>query len=156
MIEIQPADCLLYRGKGFVSWAIRVKTWSPVSHVEVALNPHFAISARDDGVKVFPLTLVNLYAVLRPTPETPLDFGAAMRWFKTVEGQRYDWTGLFRFFTVGKQSQDKQFCSEVVTRWYRAAGFYPFNNAYDADLVSPGMYLSSPHFTRVWARTADA
>jgi hypothetical protein len=42
------------------------------------------------------------------------------------------------------------------TRWYRAAGFHPFADDWDADLVSPGNYLMSPHFTRVWARTADA
>jgi hypothetical protein len=71
-----------------------------------------------------------------------------------VTGQRYDWLGLLRFFTLGQQSTDKQFCSEHATRFYRAGGFEPFSKHYDADLVSPGHFLSSAKFATHWR--ADA
>jgi hypothetical protein len=147
-ITLKPGDALLYRGKGFVSWFIRVKTWSPVNHVEVYVGEGAVITARGNGSRVFPFTEEGLVEVWRPLH--PLDLPAAMRWFyAAANGQKYDKWGLFRFFTLGRQSTDKQFCSELATRFYRAAGFDPFTKETDADLVSPGMFRNTPLMEKV-------
>jgi hypothetical protein len=39
------------------------------------------------------------------------------------------------------------FCSELLTRWYRAGGFNAVAPAVDADHVSPAQFLQSPAFT---------
>lgn len=145
-----PGDALLYRSKGLMPWLIRVKTWSRASHIEVYMGKGIAYAARTEGVRSYPLRTEGLYAVLRP--EGAFDAAKATAWFNaSAVGQKYDTFGLLRFFTLGKQSLTKQFCSELATRLYRAGGFCPFADTYDADLVSPGMYLASPHFTELWS-----
>lgn len=151
-LVLKPGDCLLYRNTwSFIGWLIRVKSWSPVNHVEVYIGDGHTISARSYGSRVYPLQRDGLFEVWRPR-EMPM-LGDAMAWFMGhANGQRYDFFGLFRFFTIGKQSHDKQFCSELATRWYRAAGIEPFTPETDADLVSPGMFRTSGQFTRIWAK----
>lgn len=170
--RLVPGDCLLYSSGGPLPWLIKLKTWSPVSHVEVyrgvANGVARSIAARQAGVNTYPVRLDGVYEVLRPDP-SPLDLQPAVVWFDVpfnkatgqgVTGQRYDVLGLFRFFTLGSQSTEKQFCSEVATRFYRRAlthdgrPFCPFAADYDADLVSPGMFRASTQFVDVWTTTA--
>jgi hypothetical protein len=147
---LRPGDALLYQGRSLLSRAIRLKTWAPVSHIEVAMGHGIAYASRDGlGVRSYPVRRTELYAALRPVE--PFDALRATAYHNTVAGQRYDTVGLFRFFCLGRQSTDKQFCSEYATRLYRAAGIFPFNQRYDADLVSPGMFLSSPKFAELWS-----
>ncbi len=152
MVEhTRPGDLLLYSTRGSIwSWAIKVKTWSQVSHCEVVGPDATALASRDGkGVNTYyPIRERDLYAVLRPVH--PMDMGAAWQWHQTVIGQKYDWWGLMRFFTLGKPSLTKQFCSEYAVRLYRHGGIEPFTPDYDADLVSPGMFLASAAFTSVW------
>ncbi len=145
---LAPGDCLLYSGGGFFSRLIRIKTWSPISHVEVYIGGGLSVASRDGkGVNTYPLRLDGLVTVLRPARY--VDMPAALAWHQHQVGQKYDWWGLMRFFTIGKQSDTKQFCSEFATRFYRAGGFEPFTAEIDADLVSPGQFLYSPLFVRV-------
>jgi len=148
-----PGDCLLYRGRGLLPALIRLKTWSDVSHIEMYFGNGVVGASRAEGVNTYRLKTEGLRVVLRPTDA--VDMAAVRRWHdqpfdpKTqtgVTGQKYDTLGLFRFFTIGKQSMDRQFCSEWQTRAYRQGGFNPFAEHYDADLVSPGMYLSALRF----------
>lgn len=150
MRTMKPGDVLLYASYGFWPWTIKVKTWSPVSHCEIVGLDNTALASRDGkGVNTYyPIRFNDLYAILRPIKEP--DMRAGLDWHKTVIGQKYDWWGLMRFFTVGKQSLDKQFCSEYATRFLRKAGVEPFSPGYDADLVSPGMFLSSSAFDEIW------
>lgn len=151
MTYVLPGDVLLYATRGsFWSWAIKVKTWSPVSHCELAGPDDTALASRDGkGVNTYyPRRERDLYAVLRPVQ--PLDMAAVWAWHLTVRGQKYDWWGLMRFFTLGKQSMHKQFCSEYLTRALRHGGLEPFAPGYDADLVSPGMFLASSAFSTIW------
>ena len=148
---VRPGDALLYRGSGFIPWLIRVKTWSPVSHIEVVVSPFETIAARESGSAVYPISAEKLYEVWRP--KLPIDVPDGMAWFmRSANGQKYDLWGLFRFFTIGKQSTSKQFCSELATRFYRAAGLEPFTPETDADLVSPGMFRTSSRLARIWER----
>lgn len=153
--SLRPGDCLLYSGTGFFSTLIKIKTWSRFSHVEIYLGHGQAIASRDGkGVDTYQFTNKNLRAVLRPDGDR-LDLSEVLKYHATCLTQNYDWFGLFRFFTLGKQSETKQFCSEYATRCYRkmivdGEPFKPFAECYDADLVSPGMFYSSPHFHKVW------
>jgi hypothetical protein len=142
---------MLFAGSSLFSFVIKVKTFSPVSHVEVALNPNYALACRDGlGTDLYPLRLRGLYAVRRPT--TPMDWGAAMAWFGTVKGQPYSYWQAMRFFRLGKENVTKTMCSPFATRLYRKGGFHPFAGKYDASLVSPGMFLSAVPFEDVWFR----
>lgn len=150
---LRPGDHLLYRGQGLWSRLIRLKTWSPVSHIEVYLGEGRVLASRENvGVGIFDLRTDELTHVLRPLRE--LDLVAGRQWLHhaKVLGQRYDWWGLLRFFTIGKGKQDRQFCSELATRFDRACHFHPFHKDLDADLVDPGRFLVSPAFEHWWVR----
>lgn len=150
----QPGDCLLYRGTGFYSWLIAIKTWHDVSHVEVFVGRDktgalSSVASRNGiGVGQYPLRLDGLIAVLRPT--APFNLADAMKAFHAkYEGQKYDWLGLLRFAWRSKVVPDcddnRQFCSEFATRFYRAGGLDPFNNE-DADAIAPATFLLSDKF----------
>jgi hypothetical protein len=151
-----PGDCLLYNSGGLIGWIIKVKTWHSVSHCEGYVGFGLSVASRGPqdgvgGVGKYPLRLDGLAYVLRPIPR--FDLRKAMAWFKTVEGQSYDFWGLFKFVQLGLGNPSKMFCSEFLTRWYRAGEMHPFNRSEDADLVSPAQFLQSPEFN--WYRVIN-
>lgn len=146
---LRPGDVLLYRGTSVWSALIRIKTWSDVSHCELYVGGARGQTwaSRDgQGVGTYPLRRDRLVAVLRPLA---WDLERARVFHRSCLGQGYDWWGLMRFFTLGQPTLDKQFCSEYVTRLLRAGGVEPFARDYDADRVSPGMFLVSSELDRV-------
>lgn len=150
-----PGDLLLYRGSSIWSKLIMIKTWSPVSHCEVYLGDKRSYAARDGrGVDFYPLRTEGLTHILRPIilPKDDVDFEAGRKWAEGTRGQGYDWWGLLRFFTLGKQSQSRQFCSEACLRFYRNSNFHPFHESVDADLIAPGTFLNSLAFDHWWIR----
>ena len=147
---LEPGDVLLYRGTGVFSRLIQVKTWSKVSHCEGYVGQGQSVASRDGkGVGLYPLRVEGLCAILRP--RGLFNLVVAMDWFKTVDKQGYDWFGLLAFFAARWQgsTNQKMFCSEFLTRWQRKGDIEPFSPEYDADAVSPGMFLSSPVYTRI-------
>jgi hypothetical protein len=147
---LKPGDCLLYRPNSIVGWFIAVKTWRRVSHCEVYVGGGMSVAARGPqdgvgGVGLYALRLADLAHVLRPSDVFRL--GDAMQWFGTVAGEKYDFWGLLRFFTIGTGWPDRMFCSEFATRFYRRGGLEPFQPDVDADTVAPGELLLSPVFT---------
>ena len=42
-----PGDVMLYRPSGVFGWLIRVKTWHPISHVEVHCGGGQSFASRD-------------------------------------------------------------------------------------------------------------
>lgn len=153
--NLRAGDLMLYSGTGFFSRLIKIKTWSSISHTEIFIGEGQSVASRNGkGVGTYPIRVDDLRVILRPRKRLRLVDG--MAWHNLALGQRYDWFGLLRFFTLGKQSLDKQFCSEHSTRFYRACGFEPFTEHYDADLVSPGLMLASPRFTRTWTYDAGS
>lgn len=152
-ITLRVGDVLLYSGTGLFSRLIRLKTWSKYSHVEVYVGDGESVASRDGiGVGLYQIRLDQLRAILRPSS----DFRAvdALKWFASVEGQGYDWSGLFAFTAAKWQGREngKQFCSEFATRFLRAGGVDPFNG-YDADGIAPGEFRKSPALTLVWCAT---
>jgi hypothetical protein len=146
---VRPGDYLAYRASGFVGWIIKIKTWHDVTHCEVYVGDGASVASRGPqdgvgGVGRYDLRLEGLTHILRPI--VPFDLQAALRWFQIVNGQRYDLWGLLRFFTIGAGKQDRMFCSEFATRFYRAGGLEPFQRDEDADAVAPCTFLLSSQF----------
>lgn len=146
--DLQPGDCLLYKAKGIFGWLISIKTWHAVSHCEVYVGSGLSVASRDGiGVNRYPVRLEGLITVLRP--KEPFQIAQAMRWFWGVQGQKYDWLGLLRFAWRSKVVPDnldnRMFCSEFATRFYRAGGLDPFNGG-DADAIAPFQFRLSPVF----------
>lgn len=156
-VPIEPGDILCYSGSGLFSKLIRLKTWAPqplgISHVEMANSRFSAFASRDGkGVQTYPIDLdpKRLVAVLCTTQ--PLDMGAVRAFHSQCIGQKYDVWGLFRFFTLGQQSLDKQFCSEYLTRLCRKGGVELFTPETDADLVAPWWVTVSPRAALKWKK----
>lgn len=147
--SIRPGDLLLYRRTGFFSWLIRVKTWSQISHVETYLGDGITHAAREKaGVGRFPISFDGLVKVRRPLQR--FDLKLAWLYVLLTEGQKYDWFGLMRFFTIGKGNQTKQFCSENATRLARCGKVEPFSSETDADAVSPSMLDHTPAYKTIF------
>jgi len=147
--KLLPGDLLLYSSdRSLLGWAIKVKTWSQYSHIEQFVGNSTSMGSRAEGVGFYPLRTSGLALVLRP--KVPFDIASGIYAMRTKYlGQKYDVWGLFRFYTIGKQSLDKQFCSEVCTRLCRDEGMEPFDPSTDADLVAPGTFTYSPIFTHI-------
>lgn len=148
---LQPGDCLLYSPDGFWGRLIAIKTWADVSHCEMYAGNGMSMASREwKGVNVYSLRTENLSYVLRPN--APFDFTAArQRWFPYVQGQGYDWKGLLCFTLAAKQgAQDKMFCSEFMTRCYRAGGFNVVSPRVDADHVAPATLFQSATLTTIY------
>jgi len=126
------------------------KSWFPYSHVEVAISPNRAIGARQTGVNEYPIRLSDLAVVMRPTENFNLEDG--IEWFNLhAKGCKYDYWGLFRFYLLGKPSDDKMFCSEMAVGFYRNAGISNLFHKVASDLVPPGWFVTlADEFTEVW------
>jgi hypothetical protein len=178
---LEPGDTLLYRpvafsGQRVLAWLfgrlIALRTWRNISHVEIYagngvwqqsprrngvrwhLSGRASFASRDGkGVDIYPLRLSELAYVLRPMPAVGerLDMKRGDSWFALVQGQRYDWLGLTRFFRTSiKSSRSRMFCSAFWLRFYRACGFNPFAARVDADSIAPGDIVASPKLEIVW------
>lgn len=152
---MRPGDVLLYSGSGFFSRIIKIKTFSHISHCEVYDGHGMSVASRDGvGVGRYPVRFRDLVYVLRPG--SPFDVLKARRWFKTVDGQGYDWIGLLAFVSAKYQgrSNRRMFCSEFSTRYLRSGGFEPFGvqhgKPYDADGIAPGEHLKSTAFVEFY------
>jgi hypothetical protein len=152
--SFRPGDLLLYHRTGLIPWLIGVKTWSVYTHVETYLGDGKAHGARITGVDTYPVSFDGLLKVRRPY--AVFNSLTALPYIVSVRGQHYDILGLFRFFTLGKQSTLKQFCSEDAVRLARAAGIEPFTPETDADLVSPGMLDSTPAYKTIFSAPQEA
>lgn len=151
---LKPGDILLYKGTGAYGLLIQLKCWSAIGHCESYIGDGFSVASRNGiGVNIYPLKEKDLIRVIRPNRE--FNLGAAIKWFLLeAKGQKYDWLGLLRF-TWGSDyckgdKNNKMFCSEFLTRYYRAGGLDPFPNA-DADSVPPNWFDVSPLFDRIWS-----
>lgn len=147
--RLKPGDCLLYKAKkhSLFGTIIKFKGWHDISHVEIYTGKGKSAASRDGlGVGLYEWRDSELVYVLRPS--LPLDWAAFWRWFKTVDGQKYDWVGLLRFGwfkSIGTGNDAKQFCSEFAARGYRELKARVFADSEDADAIAPFQFLTSPN-----------
>jgi hypothetical protein len=153
MIDIstlRPGDVLLYAPSGFFGWLIALKTWEKVSHVEVYAGNRCSWACRDGkGVGFYPLRMKGLKVVRRAAQ---FDHEKATAYFKTVDGQAYDWIGLAVFASL-KQHGDKfkQWCSEFADNIHFDAGNDLFGS-YPSDHIAPADFLKTPLLSTVWEK----
>ncbi len=148
---MQPGDLLTYGPSGIFGWIIRIKTWHPIAHVETYIGNGMSVASRDEiGVGQYPLRLEQLNGIYRPKEAFNLQKG--LDWFKTVNGQKYDWFGLLCFTDlIDRGSKNKMFCSEFCTNLYREMGIEPISIHERPEEVAPFELAESPSFTRIWA-----
>ena len=129
-------DLLCFKGRGFVSWAIRRVTKSDYSHVGLVFNYEsrvFCLESVGTGVRLILMSeLVRHY-------EGGIDYfsikaseaekKSAISWAFGQLGKKYDTIGIYRFLrhimggdvSVMRQN-DEWFCSELVAKAYKEAG----------------------------------
>lgn len=137
---IQAGDVLLYRPTGLFGRVIALKTWHMIAHVEVSLGGGESVASRDGlGVGRYPHRSADLAHVLRPV--LPMDLAAALRWFRTVEGQPYGWVDLLAFIGLTADGPG-MVCSPFATEFLRAGGLPVFRSE-PARFIAPFQFLTS-------------
>jgi hypothetical protein len=138
--DLLPGDVLVFSRKGLFDSIIRVKTWSPATHIEIAIGGGKTVASRNGkGCEIYPIDLDGLYAVLRP--QFPFDIDAALADFhEKYEGKPYGWIALFSFCCIDIHDKGL-FCSELATLFLRGGKMEPFNPTIRAEIVSPGNFL---------------
>lgn len=145
---LRPADVLLYKGSGFFSRVIQIKTWHPISHVEVSIGPEESVASRDGiGVGRYPRRDADLAHVLRPL--LPFDLAAAMRYFARMNGTAYGWLDLLAFVGVNYDANGIV-CSPFATEFLRAGGVRVFNTE-PAREIAPFQFLTSELLVPIWS-----
>lgn len=171
--ELRPADLLLYGGGSLISWFIQLRTWSDVSHVEIYLGGGRSLASRANGVNIYPLRVPNLRRVLRPkdvharalagadlpvrpsenlpTTRLPLNLEAGLQWFQSVQGTRYGYLDLLKFYLIDIPTRG-MICSEFADRFFKASGLPLFNPKYPSGAVCPRDYetLSPILADQIW------
>lgn len=153
--QLLPGDILLFDHNGFFSRLIKFKRGERYSHVEVFKGGNKTLASRNGlGVAEYDLNVDGLAAVYRVKLKYALNMRQGLEWFKTVDGQGYDWMGLLSFAWAKYQGREngKMFCSEFLMRFMRACGVDLFSRETDADAVSPGMVPYSDKVDPVWVR----
>jgi hypothetical protein len=148
---IKPGDLLTYSPQSVLGWIIWLKTWHPVAHVEAYVGDGKSIAARAfKGVHFYDVKTDHVNGIFRS--RYSLDLQKGLDWFcKEAEGQSYDYKGLLGFNNLVKNGDhSKQFCSELLTRFYRKCEINPVATWEDADEVAPFQLGISEAFDVVW------
>jgi len=139
-VTVRPGDVLLYRPTGLYGWFIRVKTWHPIGHVEIAMGNGLSTASRDkQGVNYYPTRTSDLAYVLRPA--VAFDLEAAQRYVSTMIGMPYGWWDLANFVGIPVDSKGIV-CSPYATLVLRA-GTVPIFAREAANLIAPFQFLDS-------------
>lgn len=144
---IEPGDVLLYKPKGIYGLLIRIKTWHPISHVEIYLGNGVSSASRDGlGVNLYPWRLTELAAILRPKGR--FNCAQAKTFTQAHAGTPYGWWDLFNF--IGWKVDTKGIvCSPWVTEVLRDNGFPVFNDE-PSNLIAPFEFLDTEYLMTVW------
>jgi hypothetical protein len=149
--DLRPGDCLGYFSRDLIDYAIALKTWTRLAHVEIYEGNGLSVASRNGlGVNRYPLRKTDIAVIRRPFGG--MDFESAKSWFETTaRGEKYDWKGLLCFTLAVRQgSMNRMYCSEFMLRWYRAAGFLALDPDWDADKTPPAFILVPPTFETMW------
>ena len=149
--EIKPGDVLLYGGRDFTSRAIQFRTWSDVCHIEIATGNYQSVASRNGiGVGCYPFRAMGLRYILRPIAFTPEQFAKGMEWFKTVDGQPYNWGDLLRFYSINCLKTKGYICSQFGAAFFTACGAPLFSLDYPDQIVCPSDNLVTPLLKTIW------
>jgi len=148
---LQPGDILLYGDSSPLSWAIRFRTWSDVSHVEIYAGDLHSLASRREGVNQYPMRVDGLRRVMRPA--APFDFTAGLKWFyDQAGGTPYGWLDLWRFYGIDVETKG-WICSEFADYFFQNCGLPLFNLDYPEGAVCPRDYeLLAPSLAKeIWS-----
>lgn len=139
--RLRPGDVLLYPATSLFGKLIALKTWHPVSHVEVYIGGGQNAASRDGlGVAIYQARLHDVKHVLRPT--VPFSVLRALAWFAVhAKGQPYGWLDLLAFIGVTKDMPG-MVCSSFATQFLRAGGVPVFRDE-PANAIAPFQFMTS-------------
>lgn len=146
-----PGDCILYRPTDVFDWAVALKTWTRVSHVEVFIGDHTSVASRNGkGVDMYPVRLQDVACVRRPGPG--FDLEKAMRWFDAcAQGQKYGWRTLLSFICLNSSPvEGHMICSEFAAEFYKAGGHPLFAADWPSYRTPPSLEVATPALTTIW------
>lgn len=147
MQALAVGDVMLYSPSSIFGWAIRIKSGSPISHVEVFVGDGQSVASRDgQGVGRYPVRTDHVAAVLRP--HVPFSLAAAMVWFRQHEGEPYGFVDLLNFFSLNINGPG-MVCSPCATEFLRAGGVRVFGG-FPAAHVFPRDFLTSELLTAIY------
>lgn len=140
----------IYKGKSYISRAIRFFNFSEYSHVAWIDDDSSVIEAWHRGGVTHvqsisdnhtPGTPVRIYSVIGETPEIRHDVNIFLR---AQVGLGYDYLAILGFIVRSNRlhRRNRWFCSELVAEAYRVAGL-PLVNL-PSNKVYPGMLAASP------------
>lgn len=88
---------------------------------------------------------------LPPTTRLPLNFEQGLQWFRTVQGTRYGYLDLLKFYLIDLPTRG-MICSEFADRFFQASGLPLFNPKYPSGAVCPRDYetLSPILADQIW------
>ena len=149
--DLQPGDILLYGDNSLLSWAIRFRTWSDVSHIEIYAGNGHSLASRAEGVNCYPLRTAGLRRIYRPKVE--FNMQAGLRWFwANAAGTVYGWADLWRFYGIDVPTKGL-ICSQFADLFFQNTGLPLFNLNYPEGAVCPGDYekVSSRLLDQIWS-----
>lgn len=140
----QPGDVVAFQGRGFISRAIRLWTWSRISHVGIVYDPETLVESTqmDDASGVRRVGLVDLanryiaqggrisLLPLSTLRRHRLGVKSMCGWLDSAIGRRYDYWQVARLITPiwpQRPNDWSLFCSELVAMAHRAGHLYNVN-----------------------------
>lgn len=140
----------LYRGRSWISKAIRWQTRSVYSHAAWLLDDGSVIEAWQSGVRHVadlsvahtPRTVIDLYGIPAMTARHK---DKVEKFLISQLGKKYDYRGVFRFLTRRQVTDPtKWFCSELVAEAC-SREWFPLLRRVKSSSVSPGLLSYSPY-----------
>ena len=100
------------------------------SHVELEIDGVFYSSSnRDGGVRSKIIDISNKKKWVSFELKNNIDKNICLNYFKSVEGQKYDWLNIFfsQIIKLNLQSSNKQICSEFVGNCLQLDNAYKYS-----------------------------
>lgn len=137
----EPGDIIAFQGKGLISSAIRLWTWSAISHVGIMYDRHTLIeSTQMEGQSGVVSSLAKhriegydgRVALLKIKQRSRLDTRAMRDFLLRQDGKPYDYKQVARLTTPffwQRESHRRFFCSELAASAHIAGGLYVCNSS---------------------------
>lgn len=147
---LQPGDCVLYAPTDIFDYAVALKTWTYVSHVEVFVGNGYSVASRNgEGVGRYPVRLDHIAAVRRPGPG--FDLEKAIAWFYALGKQKYGWRTLLSFVLLNNNPiEGHMICSEFAAGFYRAGNNPLFAKDWPDYRTPPSLEVATAALITIW------